>query len=105
MLQLIITWIASRSSLVQQLIKAKPSLLVYQGQFLYNVMKRERVAKGEVLAAMRAKGVAATEDVGAVILETDGSFSVIQELSQGHISTLQDVEEYARMIDGAEINT
>ncbi len=39
-----------------------------------------RTSEGEILAALRTNGVAAIEDADAVILETDGSFSVITNL-------------------------
>ncbi len=94
--QYILTWISARSSLVQKLVKAEPALLLYQGQFLDDVLKRERVAKGEVLAALRASGIGAIEDADAVVLETDGSFSVIADLSNSSASALKDVKECDR---------
>ena len=59
-------------------------------------MKRERVVEGEVLAALRTSGVSAIEDADAVILETDGSFSVIKDLSNSTASALKDVKEFNR---------
>ncbi len=94
--QYIITWVSSRSSWVQKLVKAEPALLLYKGQFQDDVMKRERVANGEVLAALRANGVSAIEDADAVVLETDGSFSVITNLGHGTASALKDVKEFDR---------
>lgn len=91
-LQAAITWMASRSSIVQKLIKAEPALLLYQGEFRSKILKKERVAEGEVLAALRSSGIASVEDAAAVILETDGSFSVITELGEGSNSTLKDVK-------------
>lgn len=99
--QYILTWISVRSSLIQKLIKAEPALLLYQGQFKYEVLKRERIAEGEVLAALRASGVACIEDAGAVVLETDGSFSVIKDL-KGTASALKDVKEFDRVFDRAD---
>lgn len=98
MFQYIFTWIAVRSSWVQKLIKAEPALLLYQGQLKDDVLKQERVAKGEVLAALRASGVGAIEDADAVVLETDGSFSVIQNLSNSTASALKDVKEFDRAV-------
>ena len=100
--QYILTWIAVRSSWIQKLIKAEPSLLLYKGQLKAEVMKRERIAEGEVLAALRANGIGAIEDADAVVLETDGSFSVIQDLSHSTASALKDVKEFHRttMSDG-----
>ena len=94
--QYILTWIAVRSSWVQKLVKAEPALLLYQGQLKYDVLKQERVAEGEVLAALRANGIGAIEDADAVVLETDGSFSVIQDLDNSTASALKDVREFDR---------
>lgn len=85
-----------RSSWVQKLVKAEPALLLYKGRLQQDVLKRERVAEGEVLAALRASGVAAIEDVDAVVLETDGSFSVIQNINNSSASALKDVKEFDR---------
>lgn len=94
--QYVITWIAVRSSWVQKLIKAEPALLLYRGELKHEVLERERVAEGEVLAALRTSGVGALEDADAVVLETDGSFSVIKDLSDSTASALKDVKEFDR---------
>ena len=88
--QFLLTWIAARSSLVQNLIKAKPTLLFYQGQFRQRNLEKERVSQGEVLAAIRSQGIGNLHEVGAVVLETDGSFSVVRDL--GNATALKDVE-------------
>ncbi|MGB7417176.1 MAG: YetF domain-containing protein [Thermosynechococcaceae cyanobacterium] len=95
-LQAMITWTAARSTVIQKLIKAEPALLLYQGKMQHKVMKRERVAEGEILAALRTSGVASVEDTAAVVLETDGSFSVIQDLGNAP-SALKDVKEFERI--------
>ena len=94
--QFIFTWIAVRSSWIQKLVKAEPALLLYRGQLQHDVLKRERVAEGEVLAALRSSGVSAMEDADAVVLETDGSFSVIQNIDDSSASALKDVKEFDR---------
>lgn len=90
-LQYIITWLSVRSSTVFQLIKAKPELLFYQGQFLKSVMKQERVNEAEIRAAIRTSGIARLEDVAAVVLETDGTFTVLSNLADGSSSSLANV--------------
>jgi uncharacterized membrane protein YcaP (DUF421 family) len=55
-------------------------------------MRRQRVAEADVRAAARQHGFASLEDVGAVILEADGTFSVIKRLS-GSRSALADIRE------------
>ncbi|MEA5503508.1 YetF domain-containing protein [Halotia wernerae UHCC 0503] len=94
--QYVLTWISVRSSLVQKLVKAEPALLLYKGKLKQDVLKRERIAEGEVLAALRSNGVGAIEGADAVVLETDGSFSVIKDLSNSTASALKDVKEFDR---------
>ena len=94
--QYVITWISVRSSIIQKLIKSEPALLLYRGEMLYDVMKEERIAEGEILAALRTSGISAIEDADAVILETDGSFSVISNIDDSSGSALKDVRQFDR---------
>ena len=94
--QYIITWISVRSSIIQKLIKAEPALLLYHGEMKREIMKKERIAEGEILAALRANGLSAIEDADAVILETDGSFSIIENIDDSSASALKDVREFDR---------
>lgn len=81
-LQFVVAWLSARFKAVSQLVKAEPALLFHHGEFLRAAMKRERVAEDEVRAAIRGGGKGALENVEAVILETDGSFSVISQSEQ-----------------------
>ena len=94
--QFVITWISVRSDIFQGWIKAEPTLLLFQGEFQSNAMRHQRVCKGEILAALRTNGMAALEDAEAVILETDGSFSVIKKLEDSSASALADVKGYPK---------
>lgn len=60
--------------------KGEPSRLYFRGHYLEARLKSERVTRGEVLAAIRASGHGALSGTDAVVLETDGSFSVIATL-------------------------
>lgn len=91
MLQFVITFTSVRSRGVLKLIKSQPTLLLFKGQYRLDAMQRERVAKAEILAAIREKGMADVEQVHAVILETDGAFSVIGNAGD-HDSALEGVE-------------
>lgn len=88
-LQLGITWLSVRSNRFQRLIKAEPRLLFHRGQFLRGVMRAERVIEEEIYAAIRAQGIARLDQVEAVVLETDGSFTILQRPQQGQTTTLQ----------------
>lgn len=78
-LQYIIAWSAQRSDTVHKIVKSNPALLAYRGECLPKTLKAERVVEAEVLAAVRGAGYAGLDDVTAVVLETDGSFSVIAD--------------------------
>lgn len=90
-LQFAITWLSVRSKTVGRLVKAEPTLLVHRGDLLPRAMKRERVVEAEILAAVRQQGIASLAEVEAVVLETDGSFSVIRRSSSGEASALDGV--------------
>ena len=90
-LHFVITWLSVRFKWMENLVKAEPTLLFDKGEFLSHAMKRQRVAEGEVRMAIRAKGIAAVEEVEAVVLETDGSFSVIKKSKTDSRSALEGV--------------
>lgn len=98
LLQYVITWISVRSSVIQKLIKSEPALLLFRGEMQRDVMRKERIAEGEILAALRANSVSAIEDADAVILETDGSFSVITNINNSSVSALKDVRQFEERI-------
>jgi uncharacterized membrane protein YcaP (DUF421 family) len=77
-LQFLIAWLSVRSQMVSQLVKSEPRLLLYRGQLLHDALRAERVVAEEVQAAVRQQGVAALDDIEAVVLETDGSFTVVK---------------------------
>ncbi|MGA0594603.1 DUF421 domain-containing protein [Enterovirga sp. CN4-39] len=81
-LQFMITWLSVRSSHFKQLIKAEPALLLRNGAVLDGVMKRERVSREDLLSAVRSQGVGDISEIAAVVLETDGSISVVRNASQ-----------------------
>lgn len=76
-LQFAITWLSVRSSRFQHMIKAEPTLLVHEGRMLHAAMRRERVTEEEIRAALRQSGRNDLAEVTAVVLETDGTLSVI----------------------------
>ncbi|WP_438036504.1 DUF421 domain-containing protein [Sorangium sp. So ce204] len=77
-LQFLITWLSVRSKAVSHMVKAEPMLLVRRGEVLPRALKQERVVDDELLAAARQQGIMSLADVEAMILGTDGSFSVIR---------------------------
>lgn len=86
-LQFLVTWTSVRVSWVRRLVTGEPALLFHRGQFLRGAMRAARVTEDEVRSSIRSAGVASLTGVEAVVLETDGSFSVVQEgAAQGESS-------------------
>lgn len=94
LLQFVITRLSVHFAVFERWVKARPTLLLYRGELRHEVLQRERVTTSEVLAALRNAGIAALEDAEAVVLETDGSFSVLAKLDADRASALADVEGY-----------
>lgn len=88
--QFVVAWTTVRVRTVRSLAKSTPALLVRDGAMQHEVMKRERVTAGEVRQALRSQGIGSVEQVAAVVLETDGSFSVVPRSSAGSGSALTD---------------
>ncbi len=76
-LQHMISWLTVRSDFIKGVVRGEPTLVYYNGEYLKDAMKRSRVVESEIEQSVRNEGHANLEDVGAVILETDGSFSII----------------------------
>lgn len=89
--QFAITWLSVRAPWFQRLIKSEPTLLLRDGRFLDGAMRRQRITRDEVLAVLREQGVADDADVAAVVLETDGSLSVLQGKRSQDAATLRSV--------------
>jgi uncharacterized membrane protein YcaP (DUF421 family) len=94
-MQYIMSSFSSRSRQFESFVKSGPRLLVYQGQFLTDAMRDERVTEADVLFAIRQRGNASVENIEAVILEANGSISVVGKTEELTGSALEDVANYS----------
>lgn len=76
-LQWVVAWMSIRSTGWRNAIKSEPRLLALRGEYQEQALRAERVTPDEVDAAVRGAGHSSVAEVAAVVLETDGSFSVI----------------------------
>lgn len=60
-----------------RLLAAPPAVIIQDGKYLTDVMKREGVDQEEAETAMREHGVADVEEVQLGVLEPDGSISIV----------------------------
>lgn len=95
LLQYGVAWLSTRSRAFRRVVKAEPAMLLRDGRMLEAALRRERVAPEEVVAAVRASGRASLHSVAAVVLETDGSFSVIGQPPDGDTAALANVRGFS----------
>ena len=91
-LQFVIAFAVAHWSQLRVVVNPQPTLLLLDGKFVHDAMRRQRVAEADVRAAIRHQGIDRVENVGAVVLEAEGTFSVIKQLGSS-ASALADVPE------------
>ena len=91
-LQFAIAWTVVRWSPLRVIVNPPPALVLHRGRFVDEAMRRHRVAEADVRAAVRRDGIARIEEVDAVILGADGTFSVVAEVPD-NASALADIPE------------
>ncbi len=78
-LQFAISWISVRFTSFHGLVQPEPALLYHNDTFMDEALKRQRVSRDEVLQTVLSRGMNDMSEVGFVILEADGSISVLPE--------------------------
>lgn len=76
-LQYFVTFASVRSKSVAKAIRSEPTLLVRNGSFCHDAMMRQRVTEDEIMSAARSNGRERLDEVAAVVLESDGTLSII----------------------------
>lgn len=76
--QYVVTWISVRSDSFERFIKSEATLLYRNGQMMSKALRRVRVTEREVEAMTRRIGLPNLDEAAAVILEADGSVSVVR---------------------------
>jgi uncharacterized membrane protein YcaP (DUF421 family) len=90
-LQFLVTWSSVRARWVRRVVTGEPQLVALRGELIPGALVRVRVTDDEVLAALRSQGIEFLEEVEAVVLETDGSVSVVRRSDAGGRSSLEGV--------------
>lgn len=72
-------------------VTSEPSLLLEDGRPLEEAIRRNRISMSELRQAVRASGSGDLSAVAAIVLETDGTLSVIAAEKAGNRSALEGV--------------
>jgi uncharacterized membrane protein YcaP (DUF421 family) len=76
-LQWIVAFASVRSRRVARAVRSEPQLLMRNGEICAEALRRERVTEDELMTVIRSSSTSDPAAVAAVVLESDGSFSVI----------------------------
>lgn len=86
-LQYVVAWTSVRSRHVRRLVRSEPTLVVYRGRLLPDALRRQRVTETEIRQVLRQQSQSSLKDVGGLVLETDGSFSLLSDADAGTLPT------------------
>ena len=80
---LCLQWLVTRLSVAwppfKRAVRSEPRVLCREGAMLEAALEAERLTRDEVVSAIRNHGIGRLDEVEAVVLETDGSLSVIRK--------------------------
>lgn len=82
---LLITIISRKATVLKQLFKGAPIILVDKGKLVYKNLKKSKLDINEVLAQCRTKGYFNLSDIEYCIFETSGDFSILPKSQQREI--------------------
>lgn len=89
-MQFLIAFASSRLRSFRGIVTAKPSVVFWRGRMRPDALRSARLAESEVRQAIRSSGRGDVGDVGAVVLEGDGTLSVISNDALGDCSALEE---------------
>jgi len=87
-LQFLVAFLSSRLPVMRSVITSKPAVLVWQGQLQNEAIAANRLSRSEVLQAVRSSGQGDVTRIAAVVLESNGTMSVISHDQLGDGSAL-----------------
>jgi len=91
-LQAVVAWVTVHRPGARKVVTSRPTLLWRDGRPIDSALTEQRVALDEVRQAVRATGTGDLAQVAAVVLESDGTLSVIPQREIGDWSALSGVD-------------
>jgi len=73
----LISLLTYRSKKLEALVEGRPELLVHNGKLFEQALAHAKLTRHELMNALREAGCASIEEARAVLLENDGTISVI----------------------------
>jgi uncharacterized membrane protein YcaP (DUF421 family) len=86
-LQFVVASVSLRSGLLRGLVKSSPAAVLVDGEPRHDALRAERVTLDELAQAVRKQGAGSFSEIDLVVLETDGTLSVIRDAKDGSALT------------------
>ena len=96
-LQFLVATISAHRPKARTGITSQPALLLAHGHILHKALKRHRLTEAELRQAARMHGAGDLAEVEAVVLESNGTLSVITTAQYGDGSAMQDVLGFEKL--------
>lgn len=81
-LQFIVTFLSRYDTRIFRKLNSAPSVLFLKGEFIEENMKENRITQDEIYSAIRSQGQCTSDQIYAVVIESNGDLSVIQSASK-----------------------
>lgn len=91
LLQLIIGWVSSHVLRSHTVIRSRPVLLLHEGVLQHDTIKNQRISEEDIRQIVRSSGSGSLFEIAAVVLESNGNFSVVPRSKLGDGSALDGV--------------
>lgn len=79
LLQFVLASLARKSKKIEKIINSEPTLLFYNGVFLQDAMRKEYITEKEIYAEIRKYRLEDIAHVKAVIMELNGTLTVVKK--------------------------
>ncbi len=89
--QFTVAWVTAHRPGARSVVTSRPTLLLRDGEPLEDALRQQRVTIDEIRQVVRASGSGDLSSIAAVVLESDGSLSVVPRSRAGDGSSLRGV--------------
>lgn len=85
-LEVILSFLLTKSALLKRLFLGKPSIVIRSGELNQTELGRQRITVYELLSELRLKNIASVSDVEYAILEENGKLSVFPKVAKAPVT-------------------
>jgi uncharacterized membrane protein YcaP (DUF421 family) len=88
-----LAYLSKHNEKLEMVINSSPTLLFYNGAFIDNALTKEVITREEIYSAVRKYRINSMDQVKAVVLELNGSLTVVRKNSTDDYTSLDDLAE------------